>query len=121
MQSRVNFGMVGLGRMGANIVRRLGQAGISSVVHDLNAESVETLAAEGFIPALDLSALAARLPTPRTIWVMVPAAVTDSTIHEISQHLQAGDTIIDGGNSYYKNDLVNSEKLALIGDRKSVV
>ena len=115
MESTINFGMVGLGRMGANIVRRLGQAGITSVVHDINAESVQHLAAEGFTPALDLVALAAAVPTPRTIWVMVPAAVTDSTIAAISEHLQAGDTIIDGGNSYYKNDLMNAAALAIRG------
>ena len=115
MQSTLNFGMVGLGRMGANIVRRLGQAGITSVVHDINAESVHHLAAEGFTPALDLAALAAAVPTPRTIWVMVPAAVTDSTIAAISEHLQAGDTIIDGGNTYYKNDLMNAAMLATRG------
>ena len=107
--------MVGLGRMGANIVRRLGQAGITSVVHDINAEPVQLLAAEGFTPALDLAALAAAVSTPRTIWVMVPAAVTDSTIAAVSEHLQAGDTIIDGGNTYYKNDLVNAATLATRG------
>jgi len=115
MQSTINFGMVGLGRMGANIVRRLGRAGITSVVHDINAESVNILAAEGFTPALDLAALVAAVPTPRTIWIMVPASVTDSTIQAISEHLQAGDTIIDGGNSYYKNDLVNASVLATKG------
>lgn len=115
MQSTVNFGMVGLGRMGANIVRRLGAAGITSVVHDVNPDSVATLASEGFTPASDLAALAAALATPRTIWIMVPAGVTDSTIAAVAEHLTAGDTIIDGGNSYYKNDVVNSEMLAKKG------
>jgi 6-phosphogluconate dehydrogenase len=115
MQNTINFGMVGLGRMGANIVRRLGRAGITSVVHDINAESVNILAAEGFTPALDLAALVGAVPTPRTIWIMVPASVTDSTIQAISEHLQAGDTIIDGGNTYYKNDLVNAAMLAAKG------
>jgi 6-phosphogluconate dehydrogenase len=115
MEQAINFGMVGLGRMGANIVRRLGQAGINSVIYDLNADTVKSLATEGFRPALDLTELAAELTTPRTIWVMVPASVTDVTIHEISKHLQAGDTIIDGGNSYYKNDVINAEKLAALG------
>ena len=112
MQTSVNFGMVGLGRMGANIVRRLGLAGITSVVHDVSADAVAALAAEGFTPAADLAALAAALPTPRTVWVMVPASVTDSTIEAVAAHLSAGDTIIDGGNSYYKNDLTNAAKLA---------
>ncbi len=112
MESTVNFAMVGLGRMGANIVRRLGQSGITSVVHDVSPEAINALASEGFTPAPDLAALAAALPAPRTVWVMVPAAVTDSTIQAVAAHLSSGDTIIDGGNSYYKNDLVNAKKLA---------
>lgn len=112
MQSTANFGMVGLGKMGANIVRRLGRAGIKSVVYDLDPDSVETLASEGFTPASDLASMAAILPTPRTVWVMVPAGVTDLTIASLASHLSAGDTIIDGGNSYYKNDVINSEMLA---------
>lgn len=115
MQTTVNFGIVGLGRMGANIVRRLGKAGISSVVNDLNPDAIAALAAEGFTPAKDFAAFAAALPTPRTVWLMVPASVTDSTISELAQHLTAGDTIIDGGNSYYKNDVANAAKLATQG------
>lgn len=115
METATNFGMIGLGRMGANIVRRLGQAGISSAVHDLNPAAVSAMAAEGFTPASDLAALASALATPRIIWVMVPASVTDSTIDDLSQHLSAGDTIIDGGNSYYKNDVVNAKKLEALG------
>ena len=98
MESTINFAMVGLGRMGANIVRRLGQSGITSVVYDLNPETVTALAHEGFTPALDLETLVQALSTPRTVWVMVPASVTDSTIAAVAQHLSAGDTIIDGGN-----------------------
>jgi len=108
----VNFGMVGLGRMGGNIVRRLGAAGITSVIHDLSPDAVQALAAEGFTPAADLAAFAAAIPTPRTVWIMVPASVTDETIQAVAEHLSAGDTIIDGGNSYYKNDLVNAKKLS---------
>jgi len=115
MESTVNFGMVGLGRMGANIVRRLGQAGITSVVNDVSADAIKALAAEGFTPANDLAALATALPTPRTVWVMVPASVTDSTIAAVAEHLSAGDTIIDGGNSYYKNDVVNASMLSKKG------
>lgn len=115
METSINFGMVGLGRMGANIVRRLGQSGITSAVHDVNPATVSAMAAEGFIPATDLAALANALATPRTVWVMVPASVTDSTIDALAGHLTAGDTIIDGGNSYYKNDVVNSKKLAALG------
>ena len=112
MESTVNFAMVGLGRMGANIVRRLGQSGITSVVHDVSPDAIAALASEGFTPAADLAALAAALPSPRTVWIMVPAQVTDSTIEAVAAHLTAGDTIIDGGNSYYKNDVVNAKKLA---------
>jgi len=115
MENTVNFAMVGLGRMGANIVRRLGRAGITSVVHDLNTDAVKALADEGFIPVRDAAQLVAALPTPRTVWVMVPASVTDATIAELAEHLSAGDTIIDGGNSYYKNDVINSAKLATKG------
>ena len=112
MESTINFAMVGLGRMGANIVRRLGRAGITSVVYDLNPEAVTTLANEGFTPALDLETLVQALTAPRTVWVMVPASVTDSTIAAVAEHLSAGDTIIDGGNSYYKNDITNANVLA---------
>ena len=108
----MNFAMVGLGRMGANIVRRLGQAGITAVVHDVNPDAIAALASEGFIPAVDLASMAAALVSPRTVWIMVPAHVTDSTIEAVAAHLSAGDTIIDGGNSYYKNDVVNAAKLA---------
>ena len=110
-----NFAMVGLGRMGANIVRRLAQHGISSTVFDLSSEAVAALGAEGATTTTSIADLAAKLPAPRTVWVMVPASVTDSTIAEVAQHLSAGDTIIDGGNSYYKNDLKNAELLKAKG------
>jgi 6-phosphogluconate dehydrogenase len=101
--------------MGANIVRRVSQAGINSVVYDLNSEAVAALGKEGAITATDMADLAAKLATPRTVWVMVPAQVTDSTIAQLSNHLSAGDTVIDGGNSYYKNDLANAELLKAKG------
>ena len=112
MQNTINFGMVGLGRMGSNIVRRLARSGITSVVHDVNPEAVKALAEEGFAPAKTLAELVAALSTPRTIWVMVPSEVTDSTIADVASYLSSGDTVIDGGNSYYKNDIVNSTLLA---------
>ena len=115
MSQAPNFAMIGLGRMGANIVRRVSQAGINSVVYDLNSEAVAALGKEGAVTASDMADLAAKLATPRTVWVMVPAQVTDSTIAELSNHLTAGDTIIDGGNSYYKNDLANAELLKAKG------
>lgn len=112
MQNTINFGMVGLGRMGSNIVRRLARSGITSVVHDVNPEAVKALADEGFTPANTLVELVATLSTPRTIWVMVPSGVTDSTIAGVASYLSPGDTVIDGGNSYYKNDIVNATLLA---------
>lgn len=108
----MNFGMVGLGKMGANIVRRLQRHDITSVVYDLQSTAVEELTGEGAIGSADFADLASKLPTPRIVWVMVPSSVTDSTIEELAQHLSPGDTIIDGGNSYYKNDVINAQKLA---------
>jgi 6-phosphogluconate dehydrogenase len=108
----MNFGMIGLGRMGANIVRRLSRHQITSVVYDVSPDAVRTLAAEGAIASTDMADFAVKLSTPRTVWIMVPAAVTDSTIASLAEHLDKGDTIIDGGNSYYKNDLTNAAMLA---------
>ena len=113
--SSTNFGMIGLGRMGANIVRRLANHQITSVVYDVSPDSVAALAAEGSIAATDLADFAAKLSAPRTVWVMVPAGVTDSTIAAVAAVLSPGDTIIDGGNSYYKNDLKNAEMLKALG------
>jgi 6-phosphogluconate dehydrogenase len=110
-----NFGMVGLGRMGANIVRRLQKNGITSVVYDVNADSVKTLAAEGAIGAADLADFAKQLQKPRQVWVMVPSNVTNETIDKVAAVLEPGDTIIDGGNSYFRNDLINAEKLKAKG------
>ena len=110
-----SFAMVGLGRMGANIVRRLARHVITSAVYDLNPQAINELAKEGAVPATDFADLVNKLPTPRVVWVMVPAGVADSTIAAVAEHLSAGDTIIDGGNSYYRNDLINAEKLAVKG------
>jgi 6-phosphogluconate dehydrogenase len=112
MSQTMNFGMIGLGRMGANIVRRLSRHQITSVIYDVSPDAVSTLAAEGAIASTDMADFASKLSTPRTVWIMVPAAVTDSTIASLAQHLEKGDTIIDGGNSYYKNDLTNAAMLA---------
>jgi len=114
-QIKPNFAMVGLGRMGANIVRRLARHEIASVVYDLNPQAISELTKEGAVPASDFADLASKLPTPRVVWVMVPAGVTDATIAALADHLSAGDTIIDGGNSFYRNDLINAEKLAVRG------
>ena len=85
------------------------------MVYDSSSDVVKDLASEGSTPASDLADLASKLQTPRTVWIMVPASAVDSTIDELSQHLSPGDTIIDGGNSYYKNDLVNATKLKALG------
>jgi 6-phosphogluconate dehydrogenase len=111
----INFGMIGLGRMGANIVRRLARHNISSVVFDLNQKAVAELSGEGSTGASDIADFVSKLQAPRTVWVMVPAQVTDSTIAEIAEHLSPGDTVIDGGNSYYKNDVKNAELLQAKG------
>jgi 6-phosphogluconate dehydrogenase len=115
MSQNATFGMIGLGKMGANIVRRLAQHSIPSAVYDVNADAIATLAGEGAIAAKDMADLATKLTAPRTVWIMVPASVTDSTIAAMAEHLEKGDTIIDGGNSYYKNDLTNASLLAKKG------
>jgi 6-phosphogluconate dehydrogenase len=113
--SSINFGMIGLGRMGANIVRRLSQHEIASVIYDKSPDAIEQLAAEGSTAAASLADFVSKLAIPRTIWIMVPSSEVDSTINVLSNFLSSGDTIIDGGNSYYKNDLVNAKKLAPLG------
>jgi len=94
MSQSVNFGMVGLGRMGANIVRRLARHGITSAVYDVSPDAVSTLAAEGAIASTDMAHLASQLVAPRTIWIMVPAGVTDSTIAAIVESVTDAGTII---------------------------
>jgi len=108
----MQLGMLGLGRMGGNIVRRLMKNGHDCVVFDTRPEAVAALADEGAAGATDLADFVARLVTPRAVWIMVPAAVVDSLVDELATHLQAGDTIIDGGNSYYKDDLARAARLS---------
>lgn len=115
MSTDVNFAMVGLGKMGANIVRRLAKKGVVSAVYDVNSQAVKALETEGAIPIYALSELAGVLTAPRTVWIMVPAQVSDETILALAEHLSPGDTIIDGGNSYYKNDIANAALLAKRG------
>ncbi len=99
------LGMIGLGRMGANMVRRLMRAGHTCVVYDVNPAAVAALEAEGAIAATSLADLAAKLTPPRAAWVMVPLQFTESTITGIGDALSKGDCVIDGGNSFYKDDL----------------
>ncbi|MBV8206696.1 MAG: decarboxylating 6-phosphogluconate dehydrogenase [Acidobacteria bacterium] len=108
----MQLGMVGLGRMGANMVRRLMRGGHECVVSDLNPQNVAALAADGAKPSTSLRDLAGRLAAPRAIWIMVPAgAPTEQTVEQLGQLLSAGDTILDGGNSYFKDDVRRSEFL----------
>jgi 6-phosphogluconate dehydrogenase len=112
----MQLGMVGLGRMGANLVRRLMRAGHDCVVFDVSQEAVERLTQEGAIGARSLDEFVERLQSPRAAWVMVPAGeITEQTVHELAQRLQSGDVIIDGGNSYYRDDLRRAKALAARG------
>ena len=111
----MQIGMIGLGRMGANMARRLMQAGHDCVVHDLHPEAVEGLVAEGALGAASLEELVAQLAAPRTVWMMLPAAVVDRTIDALGGLLQSGDILVDGGNSHYRDDLRRVEALARRG------
>ena len=108
----MQLGMVGLGRMGANMVRRLIKAGHSCVVFDVFPKSVEELTKEKAVGSSSLQELTSKLQKPRAVWLMVPAAVVDETIAGIVPHLEAGDVLIDGGNSYYIGDIRRSKDLA---------
>jgi 6-phosphogluconate dehydrogenase len=110
--------MVGLGRMGANIVRRLMRDGHTCVVYDVNPGAVAALAAEGATGAGSLEEFAASLDVPRRAWIMVPAGeITESTVNDLAALLGEGDTIIDGGNSYYRDDIRRAAELAERGIR----
>jgi 6-phosphogluconate dehydrogenase len=111
----MQLGMIGLGRMGANMVRRLMKGGHPCVVFDRSADAVASLAKEGAAGAASLADLVARLARPRAVWLMVPAAGVDPAIADILPHLDPGDTLIDGGNSYYIDDLRRAQELAARG------
>jgi 6-phosphogluconate dehydrogenase len=109
----MRIGMVGLGRMGAGLTRRLLADGHEVAVNDVNADAVDGLAREGAIPVHQVAEFATALESPRTVWVMVPAgAITEAVIASLADALEPGDTIIDGGNTYYRDDLRHSEELA---------
>lgn len=112
----MQIGMVGLGRMGANMVRRLMAGGHRCVVHDLDSEAVRRLADEGAVGAGSLDELVAALDPPRAIWIMVPAgAATEQIAAELTERLAAGDILVDGGNSFFKDDVRRAARAASRG------
>jgi 6-phosphogluconate dehydrogenase len=108
----MQIAMVGLGRMGANMVRRLMKDGHECVVYDRSADAVEALVKEGAVGAGSLEEMCSKLKTPRAVWLMVPAGVVDGTVEDLRPHLAAGDIVIDGGNSYYVDDLRRAKSVA---------
>ncbi|MDB5067623.1 MAG: 6-phosphogluconate dehydrogenase, decarboxylating [Chloroflexi bacterium] len=111
----MQLGMIGLGRMGANLVRRLMRSGHECVVYDVNPEAVRRLEEEGAIGAGSLDDFAARLTVPRAAWIMVPAALAGRTVDELAERMDAGDIIIDGGNTYYRDDIHRAQALSTRG------
>lgn len=107
----MQIGMIGLGRMGGNMVRRLLRKGHTAAVYDLSQDAVQALAAEGATPASSMADLCMKLASPRAVWLMVPAAHVDSTLSELSPHLASGDIVIDGGNSHYHDDIRRAQAL----------
>ena len=108
----MQLGMIGLGRMGANMVRRLMQGGHECIVFDISPQAVQQLVAQGAIGASSQEDFVARMSSPRAIWLMVPAGIVDDTISGLVPLLDAGDILIDGGNSYYVDDIRRAGKLA---------
>jgi 6-phosphogluconate dehydrogenase len=113
----MRIGMIGLGRMGANMVRRLQQGGHQCVAYDRSAQAVQTVQGYGAKPAGTLTELVQALPAPRAIWIMVPAAIVDTVIQELRPLLASGDVLIDGGNSNYRDDIRRADQLKPAGIR----
>ena len=111
----MQLGMVGLGRMGANLVRRLMSDGHQPVVYDVSQEAVTVLAKEGATGASSLEDLVSKLDAPRAVWLMLPAAIVQATLDQLVPLLEAGDTVIDGGNSYYRDDIARAAQLQAQG------
>jgi 6-phosphogluconate dehydrogenase len=111
----MQIGMVGLGRMGANMTRRLLRGGHQCVVFDMSPKAVEELVQETAVGAADLKDFVKKLDKPRALWLMVPAAVVDATIFDLLPYVESGDMIIDGGNSYYIDDIRRAKELASKG------
>ena len=113
----MQLGMVGLGRMGANLTRRLMGAGHEVVVFDVEADAVRRLEDEGALPSTSLEELVGALTPPRAVWIMVPAAFAGSTADRLHELMAAGDVIVDGGNTYYRDDIDRSGRYAATGVR----
>lgn len=111
----MQLGMIGLGRMGANMVRRLLRDGHTAVAYDRNQDAVQQLAGEGAAGAATLEEFVAKLDKPRAVWLMVPAAVVDSTLADLLPLLDADDVVIDGGNSYYRDDIRRAKDVTAKG------
>jgi 6-phosphogluconate dehydrogenase len=111
----MQLGMIGLGRMGANMVRRLTRKGHECVVYDVHAEAVKNLLQRGVVGAASLKDLVARLAKPRALWLMVPAALVDDELAQLAPLLERGDIVIDGGNSYYRDDIRRGAELKARG------
>ena len=107
----MHLGMIGLGRMGANLVRRLTKDGHQCVVYDVNPTAVKNIAGSGVEGAASIDELITKLAKPRAVWVMGPAGVAGKTVEELAACMDAGDIIIDGGNSYYRDDLLRAKAL----------
>ncbi len=111
----MQLGMIGLGRMGANLVRRLMRDGHTCVVYDVNDAAVKELEGEGAIGASSMADLVSKMERPRNVWIMVPAGLVQQMVDELKELLEEDDTLIDGGNSYYRDDIKHAKELAAKG------
>ena len=111
----MQLGMIGLGRMGASLVRRLTKDGHSCVVHDVSPAAVKKIAGREIVGAASIDELVAKLDKPRAVWLMLPAAVAGKAVEELASRMEAGDIIIDGGNSYYRDDIQRARALQASG------
>ena len=111
----MQLGMIGLGRMGASMALRLMKAGHECVVHDTRPDAVAASCAQGAVGASSLKELSAKLTRPRAVWLMVPAGIVDQALEQLAPHLDSGDIVIDGGNSYYRDDVRRAKQLTADG------